>query len=274
MKIRNRPVLSIAVLVAVFVAALMVRDYRSTAATSGWQGTRMPSVAFVVTCKLSHKLKDDPILLPNNSGASHQHGFFGNTSTNANSTGQSMRLASTSCDEPKDRAAYWAPVPMGNYLRAYYDRGAGDSKTISAFLSGAQSIAGSADVVTPGVESVAFRCGAVADGPDASGWVEAPINTCASTGREPVVRYTFGQCGRERLLPCGSRDAARYVRLRLVMPWVGVGRMPGLGPHADFWNTWDQRRLEQLVAICVRGERKSNLEIKQCRLNGVGPAHS
>ncbi len=236
-----------------------------------WRGQRFPSVAFVVTCKQSHVKNDDPILFPDQPGTSHEHAFFGNKSTNASSTVSSMEAAGTTCDEPKDQAAYWTPTPAGEYLRAYYDVGDADVKTVSAFFPGMQGIAGSAKNEVPGVESVAFRCGAVSDGPDVSGWVGTAIDSC--DGRAiPVVRYTFGQCGVARIEPCGSKDAAQYVRLRLVMPWAGT--MAGMGPHADFWNVWDQRRLEQLVAICVRGERKSNIEIKQCRLNGAGPAHS
>ena len=42
--------------------------------------------------------------------------------------------------------------------------------------------------------------------------------------------------------------------------------------HADFWNAWDAEVLNQLVAVCIRGERASNREIKRCRGPGTGPA--
>src|SRR4051794_35405056 len=45
---------------------------------------------FVTHCFYSHTLPDDPIVHPNMPGASHQHDFFGNDSTNASSTLDSM----------------------------------------------------------------------------------------------------------------------------------------------------------------------------------------
>jgi Domain of unknown function (DUF1996) len=243
----------------------------SPAVVPVWEGERLPSVAFVVTCKRSHQLADDPILFPGKSGASHLHSFYGNITTKADSDLESMLTGATSCDESLDSAAYWVPSPAPDIMRAYYDAGSADPSTVVAYWPGMKAIAGDPQVSEPGVKIAAFRCGEVGDGPDATRWFASPPSRCSSG--QPIVRYTFGQCESvddQRLAECAPGDAPRYVRLRLLMQFKGFAH--SLGPHADFWNTWDQDQLEKLVAVCVRGERKSNLQIKQCRLPGTGPA--
>jgi hypothetical protein len=44
-------------------------------------------------CKVSHHGSDDPIVLPGLAGASHNHTFIGNKTTNARSTAESLGLA-------------------------------------------------------------------------------------------------------------------------------------------------------------------------------------
>jgi hypothetical protein len=84
---------------------------------------------FVVQCGFSHEKQVDPIVNPGEPGtpeavAHHMHHFFGNTTTDSNSTLESLRAAQTPTDpattcEPKpglppnatfgDTAAYWIP---------------------------------------------------------------------------------------------------------------------------------------------------------------------
>jgi hypothetical protein len=269
---RNRLVargvaVGVAVIVTVTVAMVSVSMLRSSSSGGAWNGTRLPSVAFVVTCTQSHISKDDPIAHPGHAGASHEHAFFGNTTTDANSTYRSLQKGSTTCDDSGDRAAYWSPAPAGKYLRAYYDAGDANPHEVVPFPPGAAGLSGNPSSDKPGIAEVAFRCGAVGDGPEANGWHSESWLKCDSGG--VVVRYTFGQCGGAKIVPCRSGETKKYVRLRLLMDWRGP--VEGLGPHADFLNGWDQSQLADLVAVCVRGERKSNIEIKRCKLNGVGP---
>jgi hypothetical protein len=243
---------------------------RAVATLPRWERDRLPSVAFVVTCIRSHQAKDDPILFPGTPGASHLHSFFGNRSTKASSSVADMLQADTSCEDPQDTAAYWVPAPGADRLRAYYDAGDAESASVRAYPAAMMGIAGDPEVQAPGVQVVAFRCGELGDGPDATQWEAVAPKSC-SVG-VPIVRYSFGQCEStttRRLSPCQPGQTPKYVRLRLLMEFQSSAH--GLGPHADFWNTWDQDRLEQLVATCVRGERLTNLEIKQCGLPGSGP---
>ena len=112
---------------------------------------------FVASCLTSHVLDDDPIVKPNDPGNSHQHIFFGNTSTDASSTLANLLGEPTTCIErPGDTAAYWAPtvhVKVGSswYLakprraRFYYTvHGATDP--IVAFPAGFEMIAGDSSV--------------------------------------------------------------------------------------------------------------------------------
>jgi len=90
--------------------------------------------AFRNPCGYSHMAFDDPIVFPGQSGASHLHTFFGNTSTNAFSTTASLFAAgsSTCAGGVANLSAYWVPalidtatnkalVPFGNLV--YYKNG-------------------------------------------------------------------------------------------------------------------------------------------------------
>jgi hypothetical protein len=67
---------------------------------------------FSVLCGFSHLRQVDPIVTPGPAGtlASHLHAFFGNRSTDADSTRASLVRAGTTCELSKDRAGYWVPT--------------------------------------------------------------------------------------------------------------------------------------------------------------------
>ena len=68
---------------------------------------------FRFDCEVSHFNDDDPIVFPGEVGAAHAHMFWGNTSTDAFSTTQSLLAnAASTCDGRRDgnQAAYWTPV--------------------------------------------------------------------------------------------------------------------------------------------------------------------
>jgi len=64
---------------------------------------------FLSVCQPSHIAPDDPIVHPGMPGASHQHEFFGNVTTNADSTYRTLRTGGTTCRIAADTAAYWVP---------------------------------------------------------------------------------------------------------------------------------------------------------------------
>src|SRR5215216_5502680 len=60
---------------------------------------------FSTLCRYSHSAPDDPIVHPGMPGMSHLHDFFGNVTTNADSTYDSLLGQETTCTRPEDTAA-------------------------------------------------------------------------------------------------------------------------------------------------------------------------
>jgi Domain of unknown function (DUF1996) len=69
--------------------------------------------SFVVRCDFiglpSGRKLDDPIVSPG-VDSFHMHDFFGNTTTNRNSTLDTLRAGGTTCLNPGDKSAYWMPT--------------------------------------------------------------------------------------------------------------------------------------------------------------------
>ena len=71
---------------------------------------RLQGVNFIGNCTFSHRNTDDPIVFPNTPGASHDHSFVGNRTTNAFSTTDSLLGGRTTCRRSGETAAYWMPT--------------------------------------------------------------------------------------------------------------------------------------------------------------------
>jgi hypothetical protein len=112
---------------------------------------------FNAGCTVSHHLNDDPIIFPGMSGASHAHTFFGNTSTNANSTNQSLLGHTlTTCAPAEDLSAYWIPSLLQNGtvidpagVTVYYGSRLKDPSKTQPFPPGFRMIAGDAKLQVP-----------------------------------------------------------------------------------------------------------------------------
>ena len=68
---------------------------------------------FRFDCEVSHFNLDDPIVFPGEVGAAHDHMFWGNTSTDAFTTTESLLAnGDSTCEGRRDgnQAAYWTPV--------------------------------------------------------------------------------------------------------------------------------------------------------------------
>jgi hypothetical protein len=89
--------------------------------------------AFRTTCEPSHMAWEDPLVWPGQPGKSHLHTFFGNTSTDANSTQASLSAAPSTCRGGSlNRSSYWVPSMIDtrtgapikpNALMVYYKEG-------------------------------------------------------------------------------------------------------------------------------------------------------
>ena len=223
---------------------------------------------------------DDPIVMPRAVGRSHVHQFFGNKSTNANSTYDTMVVAATSCPLKTDTAGYWAPALVDangqpaklKRATAYYRATSGSKgQPIQAFPPDLRMIAGSPQIET-GTTMLGWGC-------DDSTYLPT-IPDCSSSGKKFVKAHIiFPSCWNGKTTdstgdhrshmayPSGAKCPAshpvRVPRLSLHFTWDvtdGTGYhldsdMPGMTPgeslHADFWNTWNQGALETLVNACL-----------------------
>jgi hypothetical protein len=231
--------------------------------------------SFASQCMYSHSAPDDPIVFPNQPGASHRHDFFGNTSTNASSSYNSLVNAGTTCHLEGDTGSYWSPalydsgrlVAPHNAL-VYYRVGGKDRDTIRAFPAGLQVVAKDQNVRT------FWGCGT---GTGDSGSRQANIPTC-SNGTHLVLRYRFPDCwdgsnldsadhtshmafARGGDCPSSHRRPLPMLTMNIHYPGsdggdvvLGSPNMP-VTPHADFFNSWDQEELRRLVRVCLNAGR-------------------
>ncbi len=92
--------------------------------------------AFRVVCSVSHMSNDDPMVFPNQQGATHHHTFYGNTSINYKSSLSNLSATgnSTCFGGTMNRSAYWHPtmintttntpvLPENNQAIFYYKTG-------------------------------------------------------------------------------------------------------------------------------------------------------
>ncbi len=227
---------------------------------------------FAIGCAFSHRNQDDPIVFPGQRGRSHDHTYFGNRSTNASSTPDSLRAAgTTSCRLRADTAAYWAPTLIGRSgavrpvgAVAFYVRRT--TEPVQPFPAGLQMVAGSAGARTAQSRAITFwSCG-----PRGGGTRSSSVPTCAGGPRSDLhLHVNYPNCwDGERL---DSRDHQSHMAysadgacpgshpvavpgLSLVIDY-GIAGGAGLelssggqfSGHADFVNAWNQRVLTALV---------------------------
>jgi hypothetical protein len=253
------------------------------AVSAAWAGDRpraeLQGVNFVGNCGFSHRAPDDPIVAPNRPGASHDHSFVGNTTTNAFSTLRSLRAGTTTCRRPGETAAYWAPtlIVAGNAVEPagatiYYRRRT--AAPVRAFPQGFRMIAGSAAARTAQSLRVTFwNCGAMAGIPPSS-----TVPTCP-TGRATSLRLhvNFPSCWDGQRLDsadhqshvayamrgaCPSTHPVAVPAISLILRYpvsggsnVELSSVGQFSAHADFFNSWHQGTLTRLVNGCLNALR-------------------
>jgi hypothetical protein len=250
---------------------------------------------FLSTCTYSHSSFNDPIVHPHHAGHSHRHDFFGNTGTDAHSTSKRLRRGSTTCSQPGDTAAYWAPslfkgrriVKPRRVLAWYFSD---NSRKVRAFPAGLKIIAGDAHAKSfqsPGI--VNWSCegrfgrgrGRAAD--HFGG--ELPKNNIPSCQDRGVnLRISFPSCwdGKRR----DSRDHKSHMAYEVWRGWGRTSGCPSSHPvsvpslvldisypirngykvklasgkqrtaHADFFNGWRIGEMKRLTRTCLRKSRR------------------
>ena len=229
---------------------------------------------FIVTCTSSHSNYDDPIVHPGQPGASHEHTFSGNDTTNAFSTYASMQAGSSSCDDPGDKAGYWSPTlrdPNGRDIVplkvfGYYRNTPATSVLTQPFPADFRIVAGGINDRA----AVTYKCFISSGGQGP--WPASGVPRCDGAGNYLVQKITFPNCitgatdspdHRSHAIhvnsgPCPAAYPIKVPELGLNFRWCincgGPGYVFSDGetiPHADFWNTWIQSRLEQRVHDCL-----------------------
>lgn len=225
---------------------------------------------FLSVCRPSHVASDDPIVHPGEPGASHQHEFFGNTTTGANSTYASLRAGDTTCRIGADTAGYWVPTLYADGQRvaplkvnAYYLRGRGPART-AAFPAGLKMIAGDGEATA--AQSVAIT-GWKCSGIQAVGLTAEPV--ACPAGRHEVLVIRFPECWNGKDLDSADHKRHMAYRTGRLCPAGYPVRVPRLSlnihydvaavddltlasgsihsAHADFFNAWNQAALARLV---------------------------
>ncbi|MGB0114376.1 MAG: DUF1996 domain-containing protein [Ilumatobacteraceae bacterium] len=229
---------------------------------------------FIVQCELSHMAHDDPIVHPHMSGLSHLHQFFGNNDITADPSYDKVIGADTSCRQSLDTASYWAPalldadgkqvMPLG--MTAYYRPGRGvDPAEVVAYPAGIMLVAGDQFAEEPqSTDVVAWSCG--------TGATRSPRPPACPASTPLRMIVTFPDCwDGESIDGLGDDSPARYSvdgcpdDFPVPVPQLTIAiDYPSIDPeglflasgdiltgHADFWNVWDQAKLEQEVELCL-----------------------
>jgi hypothetical protein len=236
------------------------------------------SARFHIECPFHHHKADDPIVSPNQPGASHLHAFFGNKSTNAFSTYRSLRGAGTNCGLLGDKGAYWIPAVYknGNLVRAtdadFYYRGVTSPlSAIRAYPPGLKIVAG--DGHATGLQStkvVAWSC------QGSSGTGLATMRDCGSSLVKVLIKfpscwdgvhkdsadhkshmhYSIKKGGGRRGCPKSHPVPVPELTYSISLPFhngsnVHLSSGPFYTMHADFVNSWVQKSLRRLVDRCI-----------------------
>jgi hypothetical protein len=240
-----------------------------------------PIPGFEVFCYYSHSAKDDPIMMPRMPGMfMHQHDFAGNTSTNASSTPATLQAAGTNCELKADTAAYWAPTLYSNgaevhadRLHSYYRWGQiKDYAKIKPMPAGLKMVAGNARATAPQSTSViGWNCGV-----QGAQLFDHPVSCRA--GQKIVQHIFFPNCwdGVHLDSPdhrshvaysshgsCPSTHPVAIPRLSedYGYPIIDASRITlasgsYMTAHADFWNTWQTAKMNQLTRDCINRGRQ------------------
>ncbi|MGC4837736.1 DUF1996 domain-containing protein [Micromonospora vinacea] len=244
---------------------------------------------FNVGCTTSHHNSDDPIVLPKLVGGSHNHTFWGNRSTDANSTAESLRASkATTCNSPDDQSAYWVPTMYQNgkvvdpkEVTVYYGSRLKDPSRTQPFPFGLRMITGNAknQVDTPDKQGNHFWCAGI--GGEVGRSADKTFPVCAKTAN--IVRQiTFpdcwdgrhldspdhkahmangdhtGACPKSHPVPVPSVSFVISYPLSANTDGITLASGTSFSMHADFFNAWKDEALAARVRNCLDQGVKCN----------------
>jgi hypothetical protein len=146
MEMRKTILLPASVVVAMLLACGVALLAALASAPSASAASFEHGASFAARCNFSHHKQVDPVVAPGGTSA-HMHDFFGNKSTDATSTYDTMTATgvATTCSRPEDTAGYWIPTVSwkdtkgtqttltANRAVFYYRAGLKDYRTVQPF---------------------------------------------------------------------------------------------------------------------------------------------
>lgn len=147
-----------------------------------------------VQCAYHHTAGDDAIMMYGMPGMAMWHDFFGNMSTDAVSTNDSLRQnPTTTCTDLADSSAYWAPSlrrPDGvevrpAYQKTYYQTVNSTAHPLIPFPSGLELLAGNHAGTAPNPR-ISFLCN------DGSGYSDNTDRTCLQPSSDTPIQFNIG----------------------------------------------------------------------------------
>ncbi|MFI5841346.1 DUF1996 domain-containing protein [Catenuloplanes sp. NPDC051500] len=243
---------------------------------------------FHASCKISHTKPDDPIVFPGMAGASHDHTFWGNKTTGAASTPESLLAAKTTSCEPssEDFSAYWVPTLLKDgkpiapkEVTVYYGSRLKDYAATVPFPSGFRMIVGDAKQQTG--DSNQFWC--AGNGGETGRTANGEWPVCAPTA-ELIRQLTFPDCWdgvhldspdhKSHVGPAGNNGACSgkfpvaIPSISYMLPYplntdtegVKLSSGTGFSMHGDFVNAWVPQALAERVRNCINQHAKCNAQ--------------
>ena len=291
---------------AACVVALLL--WKAPVASAQDEGGDPTGANFVVSCGFSHQKQVDPIVDFGNPKSFHLHDFFGNTTTNENSTYDTLLAGGTTCNKPEDKAAYWHPTVSWTPTRGkttqlkasqtffYYRAGLKTPADVQPFPAYDVDSDGDVDglkIVTEQGKKVEWRCQggtwsptpptrcgdnatlvvriffpdclAVAKDEQGQPILDHPLTDTAddpaqfplNDHRSHMVAATSAVCPPDHPYPV-PRLQTNFLFKNTILtkrgePTLSVDNNTGkyYTMHVDFFNAWDQPKLEDLVARCI-----------------------
>lgn len=240
----------------------------------------VPGSEFRANCGSSHRRQDDPIVFQNQPGVSHMHEFFGNRTTDAQSTLTSLRAGSTNCSPVADRSAYWVPTLYKNgqavapdSVTIYY-QGIHDHQKAVAYPQGLRYVVGNSKAASPD-QNPAARWSCTTQSPSNRDFLNCPAGTKVETyldfptcwnGRDLDSANHRDHMAFAVGLVCPASHPVVVPRLEFLITYpvngtglslggtingVNVTSAPGYTFHGDFMNAWDPAELQRRVANCI-----------------------
>ena len=240
---------------------------------------------FVVTCRISHRLNDDPIVRPRQPGTTHRHDFFGSRVVNAAVTPDQAQAAPSTCTDEQHTASYWAPTLYvrgkaikPRFLTLYYMNRKKDPAGIQDFPPDLRMVGGNSRATAANPQPLLVSWWTCTKQIPTKLYVSpascGPHNKLVAHIRFPdcwdgvlthvndTSHLAYSEGGGGLRCPPGFPHSLPSLIMRIEYLASGAaGSAVRLSSgsvysmHADFWNTWHQPRLHDLLDQCNRQGR-------------------